>query len=439
MSLSTESYYIGVDVGTGSVRVGIVSCDGKIVSTSVQPIQMWTPKPSYYEQSSENIWMQVCKAVKSSLIDAGIPPKLVRGIGFDATASLVVIDKNDQPLAVSPSGNPQQNIIVWMDHRAIGQSEWINELTDDCVQEVLQYVGGRISPEMQLPKVLWLKQNNHDTWSRAALCLDLVDFLTYKATGINVRSTCGVTCKWTYREKNGGWSSPFFKKINMEEQLKKTISGTISTIGSRIGKGLTKLSANDLGLEENTVVAVGLIDAHSGGIGMLGAELPGSLRQIPIYERMALICGTSSCHMILTKQPHFVPGVWGPYYSAMVPGYWLLEGGQSSSGSLLDHLVKSHSAFSELQAYATKNHRNIYQELNHYVYNLAKKRDCSFISILTRKIHILPYFHGNRSPRADPSLVGTICGLTLNDSSLDGLAIHYLAAVQALADRKSVV
>ena len=63
-----------------------------------------------------------------------------------------------------------------------------------------------------------------------------------------------------------------------------------------------------------------------------------------------LICGTSTCHMAVHKLPLFVPGVWGPYYSAMVPGYWLSEGGQSATGKLVDHVIDTHPATTQLRA-----------------------------------------------------------------------------------------
>lgn len=59
-----ELYYIGVDVGTGSVRAALVSSDGKIVSSATRPLQIWRPLPDYYEQSSEDIWKNVCTVVK---------------------------------------------------------------------------------------------------------------------------------------------------------------------------------------------------------------------------------------------------------------------------------------------------------------------------------------------------------------------------------------
>jgi len=57
-------YYIGVDVGTASVRAALVANDGKIVSCATRPLQIWQPLPDYYEQSSEDVWRNVCSVVK---------------------------------------------------------------------------------------------------------------------------------------------------------------------------------------------------------------------------------------------------------------------------------------------------------------------------------------------------------------------------------------
>ena len=59
-----ESYYIGVDVGTASVRAALITHDGRIVSSATKPLQIWQPLTDYYEQSSEDVWRNVCLVVK---------------------------------------------------------------------------------------------------------------------------------------------------------------------------------------------------------------------------------------------------------------------------------------------------------------------------------------------------------------------------------------
>lgn len=156
-------YFIGVDVGSGSARAGVFDASGRKVGEAKRDTQMFKPRADYVEQSSDDIWQSVCMAVKDAVSQASIDPIQVKGIGFDATCSLVVLDKKGQPLTVSPTGRSEQNIIMWMDHRAIAQAERINATK----HPVLAYVGNRISPEMETPKLLWLKQNMPNTWSQA--------------------------------------------------------------------------------------------------------------------------------------------------------------------------------------------------------------------------------------------------------------------------------
>ena len=107
----------------------------------------------------------MCNAIKDVISQADINPIQVKGIGFDATCSLVVLDKEGKPLTVSPTGRSEQNIIVWMDHRAITQAERINATG----HRVLEFVGGIISPEMQTPKLLWLKQHMPTTGATSGI------------------------------------------------------------------------------------------------------------------------------------------------------------------------------------------------------------------------------------------------------------------------------
>lgn len=433
-----EGAYIGIDVGTGSARAGIFDGAGRMLGVATHPIEMWRPVADFVEQSSEDIWKACAAAVRGALEDAGVGPDQVRGVGFDATCSLVVLDAEDRPVTVSPGGEARQNVVVWMDHRAIDQARRIN----DTGHAVLRYVGGTISPEMESPKLLWIRENLPDTWKRAARFFDLPDFLTYRATGDETRSLCSTVCKWTYlgHEKAahpdcvGRWDESYWRGIGLGDLADEgfsRIGQRVRPLGEAVGKGLSAGAAEDLGLSPGTPVGVSIIDAHAGGVGMIGARIGGrDLTPEEMERRLALIGGTSSCHMAVSREPTFVPGVWGPYFSAMIPGLWLNEGGQSATGGLIDHVIFSHARASDLRERSGSTGETVYALLNERLETMVDRLD--FPAALTRDLHVLPYFHGNRSPRADPSLRGMISGLTLSDT-LDDLARIYLATIQAIA------
>jgi FGGY-family pentulose kinase len=433
-----KKLYLGIDVGTGSVRAGIFDGDGNRHGSASFDIQMWQPQTDFAEQSSEDIWTSAGKAVRAAMKEAECTADDIRGIGFDATCSMVVLDAEDEPVTVSSSGSDEQNVIVWMDHRAMDQTARINATE----HFVLEYVGGQVSPEMQTPKLLWLKDNMPETWQRAARFLDLPDFLTYRATGDDTRSLCTTVCKWTYLGHEnpvvegsvGRWDDSYFKTVglgDLVEESYRRIGRLVRPMGEPVGKGLTKKAAQELGLRPGIPVGVSIIDAHAGGLGLLGAPLDGKAPEAKDFDRrLGLICGTSTCHMAVSPDARFTPGIWGPYFSAMVPDLWLNEGGQSATGALIDHVVFSHARAAALELEAKKKETSIYALLNDRLEELAK--DEPFPAALTSEIHVLPYFHGNRSPRADASLRGAMHGLKL-DGSVDALALAYLATVQALA------
>ncbi|HKY37083.1 MAG TPA: FGGY-family carbohydrate kinase [Polyangiaceae bacterium] len=428
-------FYVGVDVGTGSARAGVFDEQGRRVGMASKAIQMWKPEPDFVEQSSDDIWAACGDSVKRALAEGGVKAADVRGVGFDATCSLVLLDAADKPVAVSPTGKDEQNVIVWMDHRAMKETEEINATGD----EVLKYVGGVISPEMETPKLLWLKRNLPKSFGRAARFFDLPDFLTYRATGVDSRSHCTTVCKWTYLgHENGGagaWSKSYFERIGLGELLEngaQKIGAKVRPLGERVGS-LTEKAAAELGLAAGTAVGVSIIDAHAGGIGLLGTSVGGAaLTEADLEKRLALIGGTSSCHMAVSKEPRFVPGVWGPYFSAMLPGLWLTEGGQSATGALIDATVLGHVRGPELAARAKAEKKTVYDLLNARLEELAQAPGCRFPAELTQGLHVEPDHHGNRSPRADATLRGMVSGLTLS-TDIDALARLYLATIQAVA------
>lgn len=417
------NYYLGIDVGTGSARVGLFSAKGEMVISKKENITLWSYEGVYKEQSSEEIWDKICKLTKEVVKKSGIKKEKIKGIGFDATCSLVAIGKDGNPVSLSKSESKDQNVILWMDHRAKQQADRINQTG----AEALNYIGGKISLEMEIPKILWLKENMEKNYQEITDFFDLPDYLVYKACGEKVRSVCSLGCKWTYLAHDKKWDKKLLEKIGLSELLENDankIGSIIKPIGSTAGK-LTKGEAEKMGLMKGIDVGVSMIDAHAGGIGILGIELDSKKE---LKNRIALISGTSNCHMAVSEEVTYVPGIWGPYYDAMLPGMWLLEGGQSTAGALIDHVIKNHGAYVNLVNDSNEKKITIYENLNNILYSLNKNE----IDYLTKDIHTLPYFLGNRSPIADPTLMGVIIGLTM-DISIKNLALHYYSTLQAVA------
>ena len=151
----SDKFVCAVDVGTGSARAGIFDRGGTLLGRAEHPIRLNQPLPDHAEHSSDDIWSAVCNSVRAALSKAGVAAAAVSGIGFDATCSLVVRDEGGAPLSISTTGDEQWDTMSWFDHRALAEA-------DECTatrHEVLNYIGGVMSPEMETPKLMWLKRN----------------------------------------------------------------------------------------------------------------------------------------------------------------------------------------------------------------------------------------------------------------------------------------
>lgn len=417
-----ETYLIGIDVGTGSARAGVFDRSGNLQASARHDIALFRDeRRARVEQSSAQIWDAVCQAVRAAVDQAGIDPAAVVGIGVDATCSLVVQGAQG---GVGDAGHPERDVIVWMDHRALEQAQRINA----TAHAVLSYVGGVISPEMETPKLLWLKEHLPEVYHSAAHFFDLTDFLTWKATGSLQRSSCTVTCKWTYLAHEGRWDADYFQRIglgDLAEQGFARIGQEVVWPGTALDGGLSAEAAQALQLRPGIAVAAGLIDAHAGGVGTVAARGGGE----DAAACMAYVFGTSSCTMTSNAQAVFVPGVWGPYYNAMAPGMWLNEGGQSAAGAAIDHLLRLHPATPQARLQATSAAMELPQWLAQRA--LAAVSQPAQAVWLAGQLNVVPEFLGNRSPLADPEARALLLGLGM-EHDIDSLVALYVAGLCSL-------
>ncbi|GJN74137.1 hypothetical protein PLICBS_008226 [Purpureocillium lilacinum] len=467
-------YYIGVDVGTGSARACIIDETGDIKALASENIKLWQPETGYYEQSTTDIWQCICECVRRVVSESNVDPSRIKGIGFDATCSLAVFTEDtDEPQPVTgpdfANDGHDRNVILWLDHRPVEETEKINATR----HKLLKYVGGKMSIEMEIPKVLWLKNNMPPELFARCKFYDLGDALTHLATGNEARSFCSTVCKQGYvpvgvdgSEK--GWQEDFFETIGLGDLTKDNfrrmggVNGAVSVIhnlssqratsdslqnGSYFSAGesvgtLSRQAAYQLGLPMGIAVGSGVIDAYAGWIGTVGAkvdlgddELNANVPHNDLsqaFTRLAAVAGTSTCHLAMSKDPVFVPGVWGPYRDVLLPDYWLAEGGQSATGELLRHILDIHPAYNETCALAKAEDKHIYDFLNAHLEYMVEKQNAPGIPYLARHLFFYGDLWGNRSPIADPNMKGSMIGID-SDKSTDNMALWYYATMEFIA------
>lgn len=417
-----REHLLAVDVGTGSARAGVFDLNGRQLARCVVPVSVHHTLPRHMEQDSEEIWSAVCAAVKAALIEGGVAADTVLGIGFDATCSLVVRDGNGKPISVSASETSGVDTILWMDHRAIVETDACNAIPDP----VLDRFGGRLSVEMQIPKLLWLKTHRPDIWAASGLIFDLCDYLTWRATGSTKRSHSALASKWGYTpEAPGEPPLDYYRKIGLGDVMERAGLPWLSEPPAQAIGRLSAGAAGELGLDQHCLVAPGLIDAYAGTLGLFAA---GARPRTPLSTEAALIAGTSSCIVRLSQEPVSGPGCWGGFRDAAIPGLWLTEAGQSASGAFLDHIVRLHPAGGEP---VKARHRAILDAISQHL--IEDGPDFGL------PISVLPDLHGTRSPISDPLLTGTIAGLDLDRSAASLHKLYWRSCVALACSIRHII
>lgn len=189
-------------------------------------------------------------------------------------------------------------------------------------------------------------------------------------------------------------------------------------------------------------VGSGVIDAYAGWIGTVGAKVELTEDELntdvpkndlsQAFTRLAAVAGTSTCHLAMSKNPVFVPGVWGPYRDVLLPEFWMAEGGQSATGELLRHMLDIHPAYNETCALAKAEDKHIYDYLNSHLEHVAEKQGAPSVSYLGRHYFFYGDLWGNRSPVADANMKGCMIGLD-SDKSTDNMALWYYATMEFIA------
>lgn len=364
------AYFLTADGGTESLRARIYDVAGNCVASKAVSYETTFSAGARAEQDPADWWSNFVAASRAAITEAGISGDQIAAIAYATTScSVVALDEN---------GDALRPALIWMDVRASDEAEAVLATGDPALG--LNGAGtGPVSAEWMLPKALWLKRHEPEVFDRAHRICEYQDFLTYKLTGDWAASLDNVGLRWHYRNRDGGWPGSLVRALGLDALLEKWPPRVVPP-GEVIGT-LTATAAVELGLPQSVKVVQGGADALIGMIG-LGVAQPGQL---------ALITGSSHLQFGVTEEALSAPGVWGAYADIVYPGRYIVEGGQTSTGSIINWLGR-----------LTGGHD--FDALNEAAAALPPGSEGLIVQ---------DHFQGNRTPYTDAHSRGAILGLTL--------------------------
>jgi len=413
-----ESYVIGVDYGTDSVRSVLIDTrNGEEKAASVFYYPRW--KAGLYCNASLNQFRQhpldytegLETTVRDCLQKAGKDAAHnVKAISIDTTGSTpIAVDKSGTPLALLPlfKENPNAMFILWKDHTSTKEAEQINEHAKKFKPDYLQYVGGIYSSEWFWAKLLYIVRKDEAVRKACYSWVEQCDWIPFLLTGGNdvhqmKRGVCSAGHKALWAKEFGGLPpNDFFSSLDplLDGYANKLFKETFTS--DKPAGNLSNEWAAKLGLSTDVIIGVGAFDAHMGAVG----------GQIEPYY-LSKVMGTSTCDMLVAPvnevKDILVKGICGQVNGSIIPGMIGMEAGQSAFGDV-------YAWFKKLLSWP----------IDHLVNDDKIKKETSdklitSLSMEAAKLTIdendelaIDWLNGRRTPDANQLLKGAITGLDL--------------------------
>ena len=229
------SYYIGIDLGTSAVKMLLTDGNGEIVRTVSKEYPLYFPKPNWSEQNPEDWWTAVCDGINE--LTCGLDKAEIKGIGVGGQMhGLVMLDENDRVLRPA---------ILWNDTRTGKETDYLNNVIG---KEKLQQLTGNIAfAGFTAPKILWVKENEPDVFSKCRkICLPK-DYINYRLTGVFATDVSDASGTLYFDVENRKWSEEMLEIIGIDKNYLPTVFESFEVIGK----------TNTLGLECDVVAGSG--------------------------------------------------------------------------------------------------------------------------------------------------------------------------------------
>jgi len=406
-SPNSPPYVLCLDGGTESVRAGIFDRRGSLLSASTCAYLTQFPKPGWAEQNPADWWTAAVQAVKDCLAASPVRSEDIRGIALDATTCTL--------LALGADLQPLRPAFLWMDVRAAAQAERIFAAAQP--HPALAYSPAGCNAEWMVCKALWLEENEPELYDRTAYFIEYTDWLVYQFTGKLALNLNTATQRWYYNRRTWKFPVSLYEQLGLPDLIGK-IPQEVIPAGLAVGTLLPEV-ARLLGLCETTVVYQGGGDAFIGLLG-LNVTRPG---------KIGLITGSSNVLAGFVTEEFHAPSLYGAFPDAVIPGLFLVEGGQSSTGSNLAWFKRTFSReLPEGEAYRILDH------------------EAAAVPPGASGLVALDYFQGNRTPYTDSKARGALWGLSLSSSRgqvfralMESIAFGSRLILESLAENGSPV
>jgi len=369
-------YILAHDLGTTGNKATLYDREGNLLASSFYPYPTYYPYPNWVEQNPLDHWEAVKFSTQELLAKSKVKPQEIAVISFSGQMMGC--------LPVDRDGNPLRNIIIWADQRGVKEANLIRDRVGE--DKVYKITGHRISPTYSASKILWIRNNEPDIFTRTYKFLLAKDFIIYKLTGRWVTDFSDASGTNLFDLQREDWSAEIISSLGIPLEKLPEPHNSLDVVGE-----LTSSSAEELGLVPGIPVVVG------GGDGACAACGAGVIEEGDAYNYL----GASSWIAIASRRPVYDPRLRTFTFHHLEPGLFMPTGTMQSAG-LSYQWARDNLAVRE---------KEIASSFNLSPYEIMDL-EAEKIPPGCENLIFLPYLLGERSPHWNPSARGVFIGLT---------------------------